>query len=101
MINITGSNVTIMVKDMDRSISFYEQLGMTLKQRWGDNYAMVSAEGITLGIHPSHGAEGTSGSVSIGLMIENIEEAKAILNAANVASIAIQINPAWQAENFK
>src|SRR4051812_41133265 len=82
---ITGSNVTIMVKNMDASIKFYETIGLTLKQRWGDHYAMVSAEGITLGIHPASSAETSSGTVSIGFMIDSIDEAKAVLDANQIA----------------
>ncbi len=84
MPHITGSNVTIMVKDMDASIKFYEQIGLTLKQRWDNHYAMVEATGITIGIHPSHGGESSSGSVSIGFMIANIDEAKDLLSANNI-----------------
>jgi predicted enzyme related to lactoylglutathione lyase len=85
MPKITGSNVTIMVKDMDKAISFYEQIGLTLKQRWGNHYAMVSAEGITIGIHPTEATTETrSGSVSIGFMVEAIDEAKALLDKHNI-----------------
>jgi len=82
---ITGSNVTIMVKNMDESIRFYEQIGLTLKQRWGDHYAMISGEGITIGIHPGGTAESHSGTVSIGFMVTAIDEAKALLDANNIA----------------
>ncbi len=57
MINIKGTNVTIMVKDMDKAISFYESIGLTLKQRWDNHYAMVVNEGITMGIHPAKDGE--------------------------------------------
>ena len=46
---IKDSNITIMVKDMDRSISFYQSLGMTLKNRWDNHYAQLTAPGITIG----------------------------------------------------
>jgi catechol 2,3-dioxygenase-like lactoylglutathione lyase family enzyme len=82
---ITGSNVTIMVKDMDKAISFYEQIGLTLKQRWGDHYAMVFTEGVTIGIHPTHSGETSSGSVSIGFMVDKIDEARALLDANHIA----------------
>jgi len=82
---ITGSNVTIMVKDMDRAISFYQSIGLTLQQRWGDHYAMVSAEGITIGIHPSDADTTSSGTVSIGFMIKEIGAAKAMLDANKIA----------------
>ena len=84
MIHISESNVTIMVKDMDKAITFYEQIGLTLKQRWDNHYAMVTAEGITIGLHPSEGADLGSGSVSIGFMIDNISEAKALLDANKI-----------------
>lgn len=85
MQTITGSNVTIMVKDMDKAISFYEQIGFILKQRWDNHYAMMSAEGITIGIHPTHSADTSSGTVSIGLMINDINEAKALLDTNGIA----------------
>ena len=84
MIKITGSNVTIMVKDMDKAIAFYESIGLILKQRWENYYAMVITEGITIGLHPAKDAELNSGSVSIGFMIVDLEEAKALLNKNNI-----------------
>ena len=85
MINIKGTNVTIMVKDMDNAINFYESIGLSLKQRWDNHYAMVVTEGITIGIHPAKDAEVNSGSVSIGFMIDKIEEAKILLNKNHIA----------------
>lgn len=85
MLKITGSNVTIMVKDMDKAIQFYEQIGLTLKQRWDNHYAMICAEGITIGIHPASTSETSSGTVSIGFMTDNIGEAKALLDANHIA----------------
>ncbi|MGZ4056315.1 MAG: VOC family protein [Bacteroidia bacterium] len=84
MIQINESNVTIMVKDMDKAISFYESIGLTLKNRWGNHYAMLTAAGITIGIHPSDEDDNNSGSVSIGFMISDINEAKATLEKANI-----------------
>ena len=84
MINIKGTNVTIMVKDMDNAINFYESIGLSLKQRWDNHYAMVVTEGITIGIHPAKDAEVNSGSVSIGFMIDKIEEAKILLNKNHI-----------------
>jgi predicted enzyme related to lactoylglutathione lyase len=79
MINITSSNVTIMVKNMDVAIAFYESIGLKLKQRWGDHYAMIEANGITIGIHPGGNENSGSGSISIGFMINDINEAKTLL----------------------
>ncbi len=86
MIAINSTNVTIMVKDMDKSIQFYESIGLKLKQRWGDNYAMVETAGLTLGIHPGGDDKSGSGSVSVGLMIDDINEAKALLEKNNITA---------------
>jgi len=48
---------------MDAAIRFYEQIGLTLKQRWENHYAMVTTEGITIGLHPADGGETGSGSL--------------------------------------
>jgi catechol 2,3-dioxygenase-like lactoylglutathione lyase family enzyme len=85
MISIKETNVTIMVKDMDKAVSFYESIGLTLKQRWDNHYAMMIAPGITIGLHPSEDAGTNSGTVSIGFMIENIEEAKTLLDTNKTA----------------
>ena len=86
MINISGTNVTIMVKDMDTSISFYESIGLTLQNRWENHYAMIGTTGITIGIHPAGDKTNlNSGSVSIGFMLEKIEDAKNLLDKNNIA----------------
>jgi len=84
MISINDSNVTIMVSDMDKAVSFYESIGLTLKQRWDNHYAMVTAPGITIGLHPSEKADISSGTVSIGFMIDTLEDAKTLLDTSNI-----------------
>jgi catechol 2,3-dioxygenase-like lactoylglutathione lyase family enzyme len=79
MIQIKESNVTIMVKDMDKAIAFYQSVGLTLKDRWGDHYAMLTATGVTIGLHPSAGKEHSSGNVSVGFMVDEIAGAKSLL----------------------
>lgn len=81
MLRITGTNVTIMVKDMERSIQFYESLCLKLQNRWENHYAMVTGNGITLGIHPADANSALhSGSVPIGFMVEKIEDATGLLD---------------------
>jgi catechol 2,3-dioxygenase-like lactoylglutathione lyase family enzyme len=63
---IKDSNVTIMVKDIDNSVSFYESIGFTLKNRWENHYAQLIANGLTIGLHPSENNVGNSGNTSIG-----------------------------------
>lgn len=85
MITINESNITIMVKDMDKAVSFYESIGLTLKQRWNNHYAMVTSHGITIGLHPSESNDTSSGSLSIGFMIDKIDEAKSLLDENKIA----------------
>ena len=84
MIKINTTNVTIMVKSMDDTIRFYENIGLTLKNRWGDHYAMMETAGLTIGIHPSDGSKINSGNVSIGFMIDKVEEGKTLLEKNNI-----------------
>jgi predicted enzyme related to lactoylglutathione lyase len=84
MISINSTNVTIMVNDMDKAISFYESIGMALKQRWDNHYAMMTAPGLTIGLHPTDDPKPGSGTLSIGFMIDSIEEAIALLTKNNI-----------------
>jgi len=83
---IKEANVTIMAKDMDRSIAFYQAIGLELKNRWGDHYAQLGAPGLIIGLHPA-GAENPatgSGSLSIGFTTDDFEKASALLKQAGV-----------------
>lgn len=82
---ITGSNVTIMVKDMDKAIDFYQSIGLELKQRWDNHYAMLTAQDIVIGLHPGGDEKSSSGTLSIGFMIDDIEAAKSLLERENIA----------------
>jgi catechol 2,3-dioxygenase-like lactoylglutathione lyase family enzyme len=53
MYTIKTANVTVMVKNMDKSIDFYTSLGLELKQRWNNHYAQVAAPGVIIGLHPA------------------------------------------------
>lgn len=78
--SIKDSNITIMVKDMDKSVSFYESIGFKTKNRWGNNYAQLAAPGVTIGLHPTEESTAKgSGNTSIGFTTDNFEEAKAML----------------------
>ena len=50
---IKESNITINVKDIDKSISFYQSIGLKIKNRWGNHYAQLSAPGVVIGLHPT------------------------------------------------
>jgi catechol 2,3-dioxygenase-like lactoylglutathione lyase family enzyme len=84
---IKESCVNISVKDLDRSISFYESIGLVLKSRWGNFYAMVAAPGILIGLHPSADVSlpCNSGNMSIGFTAENLQETKSELQKLSIA----------------
>lgn len=85
MIKINDTNVTIMVKSMNEAISFYEKIGLTLKNRWGDHYAMMTTANLTIGIHPGGDGKTKSGGVSIGFMIDDFNDAKSLLEKNNIS----------------
>lgn len=83
---IKESNITIQVKDLDSSISFYESIGMSLKNRWGNHYAQLTAPGIVVGLHPGSMANwsGNSGHVSISFTTDDFEEIKSGLQKLSI-----------------
>ena len=82
---IKATNVTINVKDMEVSITFYQKLGFNLIHRWDDYYAQLCAAGITIGLHPTKEENEThSGTVSIGFMTDDFEATQEILSQANI-----------------
>lgn len=86
---IKESNVTINVKDLDKSVSFYQSIGFTIKNRWENYYAQLTAPGIVVGLHPSKELSPTNikGQISIGFTTDNFDDAKALLN-----KLAIEFN---------
>lgn len=71
--------ITVLVRDMDEAISFYSSaLGMQLKSRYGNEFALVQAPGITIGLHPAQ--ESQAGKVSIGLQVDSLEDAMTALS---------------------
>ncbi len=75
MYSIKSANITVMVTDMDRSVDFYTTIiGLELKQRWGNHYAMVSAPGITIGLHPASITHTPATGTSIGFGVDNLDE---------------------------
>ena len=82
---INESNVTIMVKNLDASISFYESIGLSLKNRWENHYAMVETTGITIGLHPTDEMEVSSGTLSVGFMVDSIALARTMLETMQIA----------------
>jgi catechol 2,3-dioxygenase-like lactoylglutathione lyase family enzyme len=84
MFTVKETNVTIMVNDMDASVNFYEQLGLTVKNRWDNHYAQLAGEGIIVGLHPSHGETKGSGNVSIGFIVDKLDEVQTHLDSKRI-----------------
>jgi catechol 2,3-dioxygenase-like lactoylglutathione lyase family enzyme len=84
---IKNSNVTINVKDLDKSISFYQSIGLAIKNPWGSHYAQLTAPGLVIGLHPTAigNLSTNSGNVSIGFTTDNFEETKSALEKLSIA----------------
>jgi catechol 2,3-dioxygenase-like lactoylglutathione lyase family enzyme len=83
---IKESNVTINVKDINKSISFYQSIGFTIKNQWGNHYVQLTAPGILIGLHPTADSDlkGNSGNIAIGFTTDNFEEAKSNLEQLSI-----------------
>ena len=83
---IKEANITLNVKDLDKSISFYESIGLTVKNRWANYYAQLAAPCIVIGLHPTSDTNltGNSGNASIGFTLENFEKAKSSLKELSI-----------------
>lgn len=86
MLDILEANLTINIKNMDKSINFYEAIGFDLRSRWGNHYAQMKVPGLTIGLHPidKNSKVKGSGAVSIGLRTDNIEKTKAALEQLKI-----------------
>ena len=85
---ITAGNITILVKAMNKSVAFYQSIGLTLKTRWGNHYAQLTAPGVVIGLHPTSDASltGGPGNASIGFTADKVEEVKPLLQKLSISS---------------
>jgi catechol 2,3-dioxygenase-like lactoylglutathione lyase family enzyme len=82
---IKDSNLTIMVRSMDKSIEFYTSLGLQVTNRYGNHYAQLAAPGITIGLHPATEESGrSSGTTSIGFTTDDFDGARTLLESMSV-----------------
>ena len=90
MVSMFQSSIaTVRVSDLSRAIRFYvDQLGLTLKEHYGDRWAAVQAPGLTIGLHPAGAADPPavpSGGMSIGFQVEQLEAVMATLQERGVS----------------
>jgi len=84
MLSIKATDVTVLTGDMDKAVSFYQKIGLIQKNRWGNHYAQMTTAGVTIGLHPGNENTAGSGNVSIGFMVDDIAEAKALLEEQQI-----------------
>jgi catechol 2,3-dioxygenase-like lactoylglutathione lyase family enzyme len=83
--NYNVSFLTVIVSDMQRSIDFYTKLlGLRLKTRYGNEFAVVEAPGVTIGLHPMKEGGVAPGTLSIGLSVDNVEASRTQLEARGI-----------------
>jgi catechol 2,3-dioxygenase-like lactoylglutathione lyase family enzyme len=81
------ANVTLMVSDMERSVQFYTaSLGLRLKTRYGNEFAVLQAPGVTIALHPRIDGAGSS-SMSIGLGVDSLEDSMRELQERGVSFV--------------
>ncbi|GIP26623.1 hypothetical protein J23TS9_17530 [Paenibacillus sp. J23TS9] len=84
-----SGNVSVMVADLTKAVEFYvETLGLKLQHEMGGHFAQVEAPGLTIGLLHLDGEQGTqpqtSGSMSIGFEVEELELAIETLKSRGV-----------------
>ena len=86
---IKDSNISINVRDIEKSIAFYKSIGFTLKKRWNNHYAQLTAPGIVIGLHPTKESNihGNSGNLSIGFTTEDFNQTKTALNQLGITIV--------------
>lgn len=85
---IKDANITILVKDMDDSISFYQSIGFVITSRWGHNFTEMSAAGISVGLQTATGNNQVkgSGSVALGFTTDDFGAVKGLLEKFGIPS---------------
>jgi catechol 2,3-dioxygenase-like lactoylglutathione lyase family enzyme len=95
-LNIKNANVTVIVSNIEKAISFYTNiLGLKLDQRIDNQYAVLKTEGLTIGLNPiQHGLEpGNCKSMSIGFLIDNLDETISELKNKSIVFSDIIVEP--------
>jgi predicted enzyme related to lactoylglutathione lyase len=84
---IKSANLTVMVSDMQRAVAFYsETLGFERGPQYGDEWAEIRANGVTIGLHPGgkRPVAPHHRHLSIGLRVDDLDAAVKRLEADGV-----------------
>jgi catechol 2,3-dioxygenase-like lactoylglutathione lyase family enzyme len=84
-----SGNVTVMVADLKKAVEFYvETLGLKKQHETDGHFVQVEAPGLTIGLLHLDGEQGsqpeTSGSMSIGFEVQELESAIETLKSRGV-----------------
>lgn len=81
------AKVSIMVKNMDRSIRFYTKtLGFKLGMRYGNDFAYLTGFGVALGLSQDNSKYyPNKGNLSIGFEVKDLDKAAADLKKKGVS----------------
>ncbi len=83
----TEAKVTLMVKDVERSVKFYrDDLGLRQKVRYGNEWVELQAPGTVIALHPNRkpNASRPPKTMSIGFQVKNLDGTVAKLEKKGV-----------------
>ena len=82
---INHGNVTIMVKDIDKSIQFYTKtLGLQLGEVYGKEWAEIKTKGLTIGLHSHRKTKEKNQGISLGFTVQKLEPAMKALKKKGI-----------------
>ncbi|MDB5228462.1 MAG: Glyoxalase-like protein [Bacteroidota bacterium] len=76
------------------------RIWLTIKNRWGNHYAMLTTAGITIGLHPGNENLHADSHISVGFMIDDLDGAKKLLEN-NGVTYKLSEDKAGDILNFK
>ncbi len=83
----TAAKVTLMVKDVERSVKFYTgTLGLRQTVRYGDEWVEVEAPGTVIALHPNPRPKTSRApaTISIGFQVKDLDRTVASLRKKGV-----------------
>ena len=85
MENLNKVRVNVKVTSMDEAIQFYvHKLGLELRNRYGDHYAEIDANGLIIGLHPGGASSRQENNVSIGFGVSRFDQTVARLGSRGI-----------------